>query len=266
MDPASAANMHAIGKRRALLIGNNNYKRGNTLRYSINNAQDLYVKLGMLHFQATLGMNLACDEMEAMFETFVKEIGPGDLVFLFYSGYTAHWENQNYFIPVNDNEITTLSMFKYQAVNVYDTLKSIMDRNPLTVIIILDACRSYLMTHITDWTGPFDFGGLISIEAFPNSFIMFPCQPNKTIVDKSTDGRHTTFISHILEYIEQPNLPFDDIVALIVDDVLNETNNEQVPYQAGTIRKNLQLNAQSQAGKCMPGEIKIKKGYSSYEI
>ncbi|CAF2079055.1 unnamed protein product [Rotaria magnacalcarata] len=248
MDRVSIVSLNVASRRRALLIGNKNYKRGKTLQYCTNNAQDLSVKLCAIHFQTTLGTDLNCDAMEAMIETFIKEICTGDLVFFFFSGYGAHWNDQNFLVPIDDNQITEPSMFNYQAVNAQDILKSIMNCSPSAAIFMLDACRSYPMHHITGWTGPLDFGGLVSMEAPKNSLVIFPCQANKTIADKSIDGQHSHFMTHVFEYIDQPNLPFNDALALICDDVMNTSNNEQSPFQVNALRKNLMLNSQNQSG------------------
>ncbi|CAF4578565.1 unnamed protein product, partial [Rotaria magnacalcarata] len=72
MDRVSIVSLNVASRRRALLIGNKNYKRGKTLQYCTNNAQDLSVKLCAIHFQTTLGTDLNCDAMEAMIETFIK--------------------------------------------------------------------------------------------------------------------------------------------------------------------------------------------------
>ncbi|CAF3348691.1 unnamed protein product [Rotaria socialis] len=248
MDRASTISLNVTSRRRALVIGNKNYKKGKTLQYCTNNAQDLYVKLCAIHFQTTLGTDLNCDEMESIVETFIKDICDGDIVFFFFSGYGAHWNDQNFLVPIDDNQITDPSMFKYQAVNAQDTLKSIMNCSPSAAIFMLDACRSYHMHHITGWTGSLDFGGLVSMEAPTNSLVIFPCQANKTISDKSIDGRHNQFMTYVFEYIDQPNLPFDDALALICDDVMNASNNEQSPFQVNALHKNLLLNCQNQSG------------------
>jgi uncharacterized caspase-like protein len=248
MASVSSSSLSSGSKKRALLIGNNSYSEGQILRYCVNNARDLHDKLCTIHFQVTLGIDLNCEQMDSMIEDFMRDICVGDLVVFFFSGYGTHWNGHNYLIPVDD-QILTPEMFKHQTVNVQTTVEMIMDRSPLSAVFILDSCRPYPMPNKDASRFSIDFGGLSSIQPLPGSIIAFACNVDKVMIDKSKNGRNDIFTSHLLEYIDQSNLPIEEMVDLICESIMAETNDVQCPFKVNALRKNVYLNYQIQAGK-----------------
>ena len=249
MTSLSAPSFNLSNKKRALLIGNDNYKQWHSLQYCINNVNDLQVKLCGIHFQVTIGIDLICEEMDTMIETFVHTICPGDLVFFFFSGYGIHWNDQNFLIPIDDNHITAIETFQYQVVNVENTLNLIMARSPSTAIFLFDACRSYRMPHIPGLKISADFGGLTHMEPLSSSLIAFACEANKIAPERSPDRRHSLLASCLLEYIDGINLPIDEMMNLVCDDIMSRSNHQQCPFRVTSIQNNVYLNYQSLLGR-----------------
>jgi uncharacterized caspase-like protein len=93
-----------------------------------------------------------------------------------------------------------------------------------------------------------DYGGFSNIESYPNTLIICSADKNKTIIDKSTNGRNSIFVYHLLQYIDQVNLPIDELIDIVSDQINNETDHQQSPLIISSIRKNLYFNYQIQSG------------------
>jgi uncharacterized caspase-like protein len=249
MASTSSTSIPTVNKKRALVIGNNSYRQGRTLRYCISNACDIHEKLQSIQFQVTLGIDLTYEQMETMIDEFSDSISSGDLVVFFFTGYGTHCDGQNYILSTDDQYINAFSMFKYQAIDVYHTFERIMKCSPSSAIFVLDACRIYVMPHVTNEQGSNDFGGFLRMDAFDSSMIIFACDINKTISDKSTNGRNSCFVNHLLEHIDQPNLSVNEMMNRICSKVMVTSKNEQCPFQVCALRKNVYLNYQIESGK-----------------
>ena len=248
MATESSVSLQSISRKRALLIGNNKYKKGRTLKFCVDHARDLYDKLCPIQFQVTLGTDLTCEDMDTMIEEFTEDICPGDLILFFYSGYALYSNNQNFLLPVDDNQINAFSDSQFEMVNVQDMCRSMLARSPSAVIFLFDACRHYSIVDDATLRERINFSGLTHMEALPGCFIAFAGDAKKSLPDTSLNDRHTLFISHLFEHIDQPNLSVTEMMNIVSDDIMSDTNGEQCPFRANSLRKNIYLNYQIQHG------------------
>jgi hypothetical protein len=70
--------------KRTLHIGNDDYRKHSKLSCHVNNVKDLAEKLESIDFKVTIGTNETRENIETMVETFSKDIGNGDLIFLYF--------------------------------------------------------------------------------------------------------------------------------------------------------------------------------------
>jgi uncharacterized caspase-like protein len=218
-----ASSLDNVSVKRALLIGNNRYSQEHRLEYCINNVNDLQNKLETIDFQVTTGFDLICEDFDSIVEDFVKDINPGDLILFLFSGYGIHSNDQNYFVPIDDNQIKNSEMFEHRTVNVQTIIDMIMNRRPSVSIFLFDCSRPYRLSNQITSTNFIDYGGFNPIQPLTNALIFFSCDANKTTLDKSTNGRNTIFLYYLLQYIDQPNLPIDELLDIVSDEITNET-------------------------------------------
>ena len=235
--------------KRALLIGNNTYKRKIPLQYCVNDANDLGNKLRSIKFEVTICFNLTCEQMDEKIEHFANEIQQGDLVLFFFAGHGYQWNDQNFLIPIDDDRIKTHVYIKHRAINAQFTLERIMKRLPSAAIFLLDCCRSYLLPNEAVSRGSSDSGGLSTMRAVAGSLIAFACDTDKTVQDGSLNGRNSIFTAHLLEHIAQPNITVDEIMCDVCDGVMKESNDDQCPFRVSSLRRKVYLNKQVQVGK-----------------
>ena len=248
MTSTSSLTPGASNKKRALVIGNDHYRQGRTLRHCGELARAIHEKFSMIQFQVTLCIDVTCQQFDAVLESFTETINVGDLVLFFFSGYGTHYHDQNYLLPIDDHHINALTMFTNQCIRVDEMMEMMKERSPSSSIYIFDTFRSYNLPYVTAANGLNDFGGLGPIEASDGSLVLFPCEPHKIMVDNSTNGRPNVFFRHLLENIDRPNLSMNDMLNLIWEEVLNETNHGQCPYRSNSLQKPVYLNYQIDFG------------------
>ncbi|CAF0899935.1 unnamed protein product [Adineta steineri] len=233
-------------KKRALLIGNNKYKKSSQLQYCTNDAKDLANKLHKIGFEITVDTNLTYEQMDRMIKTFIDNINPDDLVLFFFSGHEYQWSRLNFLIPIDDDRITTNTELTYRAINAQTTLEKIINRRPSAAIFLLDCCRNSFICESSN------SNGLSNMRAIDDSFIGFSCTANKVALDKSKNDRNSLFTSYLLQHINQPNLTIDEIMNDVCDGVMKETNNDQCPFRVSSLRQKVYLNQQFPIGQSIP--------------
>ncbi|CAF0843611.1 unnamed protein product [Adineta steineri] len=233
----------SVCTKRALIIGNNEYRENSPLRYCINDAEDLADKLRRISFEITVGTNLTYEQMNTMIETFNDKINEGDLILFFFAGHGCQWNHLNFLIPIDDDRITTGADLEDRAVNVQDTLEKIMCRHPSAAIFLLDCCRNSFVSE------SLNSNGLSPMQVVAGSFISFACDANKVAADESRNGRNSLFTSHLLRHIDQPYLTIDDIMCEVCDGVMKETNGNQCPFRVSSVQGKVYLNQQFTAGQ-----------------
>ena len=222
---ASAVSLSSLSNRkRALLIGNNDYKSRTKLQFCANDAEDLGKKLCSIDFQVTVGINQTHGEMNRMIEEFNSQICAGDLVLFFFAGYGCQWNKQHFLIPVDSSRLDL-------AIDVQIIHQEMKNQRPSALIFFLNCC-------------PDNAEGFLNIKPVRDSFIIYSCD-----ADKSRNGRNSLFITSLLKYITEPNLTIDEIIYDVFDDFMEDTNSEQCPVRVSALRKEVYLNQSARHGK-----------------
>ncbi|CAF0902712.1 unnamed protein product [Adineta steineri] len=261
MASAFSSSNNSLHKKRALLIGNNNYKKNSPLRYCTNDAEDLSKKLQEIDFEITVGTNLTYEQMDRTIETFKEKINPDDLVLFFFAGHGCQSSHRNFLMPIDDDRIKTNIDLEHRAINAQFVLEKIMSRRPSAAIFLLDCCRNSFVGESSN------SNGLSPMQAVADSFIVFACDANKTALDGSANNRNGLFTSHLLRYIDQPNLIIDEIMYDVCDGVMRETNNGQCPFRVSSLRRKVYLNQQFTDGQSLLfNPININTKYKQHGI
>ena len=221
----------AVGKKRALLISNSSYVELPSLLFTTTDVHDLSVKFKRLNFDVTVDLNSTFEQMETLIDEFVNSIGERDTVFFFFNGHAASWKNQNFLLPVDDDELTNSGMLQYHAINAGKLLQQIVARDPSTVIFLLDASYSRDSSE-----SPFKSIGLCSMAAPLGSLVMFSCGVGQTIENVSRNDRNGLFIEQLLQYIHLSQWTIEEILERVRQDVQNQTDGNQMPFLSNSLR------------------------------
>ena len=239
---ASSISFCPPDRKRALIIGNNEYKHAGKLQCCTNDARDMQDALESIHFNVTIGTNLTFHKMTKRIHEFAYETKADDLVIFFFAGHGTQWTDQNFLIPVDDDQIKHPEMVKQQAINVQDTLTMIMSHNPFAVIILLDCCRSYLFPNEATNRTLLNRGGLSAMKQIAGSLIVFACDANQTTPDQSSTKKNGLFTTHLLKHIARPNMSIDEVMTRVCADIVDETNGGQRPYRLSCLSRVVYLN------------------------
>ncbi len=225
-------------KRFALVIGNGAYKNAGVLTNTVNDANDMEKTLKSLNFEVTAKVNAGLKDMEDAIREFGSKLKRADVGLFYYSGHGVQANGENYLIPT-DADIRKESDLKYTAVNAGKVLDEMTDAGNRLNIVILDACRNNSL--------PKSFksarSGLAQMDAPSGMLIAYATSPNSTASDGS--GRNGTYTANLLKYMKVPGLPIEKMFKEVRKGVLQDSSNNQRPWESVSITDDFYFLADS---------------------
>jgi uncharacterized caspase-like protein len=229
--------------KRALLIGNNNYKVGNKLDCCEYDVEDVGKELEKIGFHVTIRVDQTYRDMVSLITRFQNQICEGDLVVFFFSGHGVQWNNENYLVPIdNESFADNPNMYEYYAVSVQKTLESIKESQPHAIVFLLDCCRripkeNRKLGGRSKATIPkSDSTDCMSIKGVQGSLIAFACGPDEETFDRSPNNRNSIFTYHLLQYIAEPDLKIEEMMCRVSDGIYNANDEKIYAYRLSTLR------------------------------
>jgi uncharacterized caspase-like protein len=220
------------GGRIALVLGNSKYQAAPALDNPSNDAADVAQALRAIGFEVIEERDGTRDAMAGAMRDFAQRIRTADIALFFYAGHGLQMRGENYLIPV-DAKIEDEADVRFSAINLHD-LQQEMEGPNRANIIILDACRSNPFEEkLTRGRGSAT-RGLQRLEASGvGSLIVFSTQPDNVALDGS--GRNSPFTSALLKHIGAPGLEVRQMISRVRGDVLQATNQTQVPWDNSSL-------------------------------
>ncbi len=222
----------ARADRIALVIGNGGYLHAKPLPNAVNDATDMAESLQRIGFQVFSGNDLTGAETLALVQDFSAALQPDDLALFYYAGHGAQFGTENFLIPVDiladDEAALTKASVRLQSI-----LRS-MELRAGTRIVILDACRNNpFVTQVASRSGGEVSRGLAKVEAGVGSYIAFSTQPGNVALD-GTD-RNSPFTAALLRHIGQQGADIHAVMRQVRADVVNATDETQVPWENSSL-------------------------------
>jgi uncharacterized caspase-like protein len=220
--------------RKALLIGNGKYQYA-ALRNPENDAGDLSNVLKDLGFQVETIINGNKNEMKNAIHSFARRISRDDVAFFFYAGHAVQMNNENYLLPVGDSA-------EEGAVKLTDVINAL--KNSDISIVVLDACRNNpkeeyyqiengILARSSRGIGRVPKTGLAPPKRSMESFVAYSTDVGNVAEDGS--GRNSTFTKYLLRRIKTPGVRLEAVFKKVREDVANETNGRQIPWESSSI-------------------------------
>jgi uncharacterized caspase-like protein len=232
-------------RKKALIIGIDNYHQ-NSLKYCVNDAEDLKVALDNMGFNVSLGLDCNKTEFYQKIDTFVQEIKSTDLTLFYFAGHGKQSDDKNYLLPSDYDYNHRRSEEKYlmkHAVNIQYITKAIDDKNCCITIYIFDCCRNFLRTRDNDIRQ-----GLSPMYTPPETLIVYSCSPGKAALDETINDRNGIFTGILLKHIAKPHNDIEEVLKNVARDVKNQTNGFQLPYRTTSLTDNVCLLAENKQG------------------
>jgi Caspase domain/Concanavalin A-like lectin/glucanases superfamily len=229
---AVAGSIKDIGKRFALVIGNDNYLNTTKLSNPINDAKLMATELKNLGFEVTKVENGSLKDISTnviAFKNKLKDKDNKDATGLFY--YAGHGiqdaKNRNYLIPV-EAELKDEDALESEAYDLERLLNHFVDANNKLNIVILDACRNNPFAR--KFRGG-ETGGLAEVKISAEGlFIAYATAPGKTAADGDAGG-NGLYTKEFVKELNKPNQTLEEVFKNTKANVYFESGKKQMPWE-----------------------------------
>jgi len=253
----NASDLAQTETRIALVIGNATYRQA-PLRNPLNDVQALASSLKALGFQVILRENAAQREMLDVLREFSQLASKSQVRLLFYAGHGVQLKGRNYLVPV-DLEVQSEDDIVQRGVDVSEVLERLALIRGGVNLVILDACRnnpfSFAPAQLADarryrtrGLGAGAPQGLAPVQAPSGTLIAFSTAPGAIAIE-STSQKNSVYVKHLLAHLNTPGLPIEKLFKQVRADVAQETQQQQVPWEASSLLGDFCFRA-DKWGKC----------------
>jgi hypothetical protein len=218
----------ASERRIALVIGNGAYTNAPPLKNPPNDARDMAATLKELGFEVASGININQREMKALIRDFGQKLKTGGAGLFYYAGHGVQSKGRNYLIPV-EADIQSEAEVEDAGVDVNLVLNYMDDAQNSLNIVILDACRN----------NPFGrsfrsaSNGLAQVDAPTGTLIAYATAPGRVASDGT--GQNGLYTAALLKQMRVPGLSVTETFMHVRAEVMKQTANKQVPWEASSL-------------------------------
>ena len=221
---AQQAEIHSLGSRVALVIGNASYPNAEPgLTQPIGNARALGEELKRDGFVVEEGENLTKEAMQRAFGRLYDKITPGTAALVFFSGFGIQSNNKSYMIPV-DAQIYKEDDVRHDGLSVDNVLSDMNKKGAGVKIIILDASRR------NRYEGNFRAAPLgLALPANPPGGTLVMYSAGSGMVVRDSAGERSLFLSELLNEMRAPGVSAEEVFKSTRAGVLRASQSEQNP-------------------------------------
>jgi uncharacterized caspase-like protein len=225
--------------RLALLIGNSNYNKSDTLpqlKNPSNDARDIAAALkenGFAHVTVVLDADhRTMRDAISKFGADLRKAGKDAVGLFYYAGHGVEEKGRNYLIPIG-TRVSSPRDLEFDTVDAQRVLAYMEDAGNAVNIIVLDACRDNPFPQLNQFRSSANAGGLAQMRAPTGSFIAFAAAPGQKASDG--EGRNGLFTQHFLESLRAPNSNIDAVFTRVTAAVTDKTGRAQVPWKQSSL-------------------------------
>ncbi|HSS20372.1 MAG TPA: caspase family protein [Pyrinomonadaceae bacterium] len=220
--------LEKTGKRIALVIGNGAYTNAPPLKNPPNDARDMTATLKELGFDVASGINVNQREMKRLIREFGQKLKAGGSGLFYYAGHGVQSKGRNYLIPV-EADIQSEAEVEDAGVDVNLVLSYMDDAQNGLNIMILDACRNNPFARSFRSAS----SGLAQVDAPTGTLIAYATAPGRVASDGI--GQNGLYTSELLKQMRVPGLSATDMFMRVRAEVMRQTANRQVPWEASSL-------------------------------
>ena len=220
-----------IGRKRALVIGNNNYRSVQPLANAAEDARSMAESLQNVGYQVTLRLDLNEKEMKAALRNFSVQVEGGDEVLFFFAGHGVQLGSSNYLLPVDitgENE----AQVRDEAIQLQRILDDMSDRKAKLTLAMIDACRDNPFKTVGRAIGG---RGLAPTTAATGQMVIISAGTGQQALDRlgPTDkSKNGLFTRIFIKEMQKPGLSVDRVLRNVRNEVVElakSVGHEQVP-------------------------------------
>jgi hypothetical protein len=217
--------------RKALIIGNDNYRNVTKLENAREDARAIAENMQKVGYKVTLKLDLTEKEMKTALRNFSSQVEGGDEVMIFYAGHGVQLGAANYLLPI-DIGGESESQVKDEAIPLQRLLDDMGERKVKFALAIIDACRDNPFKAAGRAIGG---RGLSPTTAATGQMVIFSAGTGQQALDRlgPTDkGKNGIFTRVFLKEMLVPGITIDKVVRNVRNQVVglaNSVGHEQVP-------------------------------------
>ncbi|MBL4786336.1 MAG: caspase family protein [Cohaesibacteraceae bacterium] len=227
----AAPHAEAATNRVALVIGNSAYTSISSLRNPVNDALLMARTLEASGFTVTTVLDADQKTMKRAMLGFTRTLRKTAASGLFYyAGHGVQVNGENYLIPLGV-DLQDQSEIEIEAINVNAFVRTMENtQNPIN-IVILDACRNNPFPGSTRSTSR----GLADVRAPRGTYMAYSTAPGQVSDDGNESDGNSPYTLALARAMSQPGLTIEQVFKQTRVDVLEATDEAQVPWENSSI-------------------------------
>ena len=220
-----------MANRKALVIGNDNYKSVGRLENAREDAKTIAANLSSVGYQVTLKTDLNEKEMKTALRTFAGQVEGGDEVLFFFAGHGVQLGAANYLLPT-DIVGGSEAQVKDEAIQLQRVLDDMSEKKAKFTLAMIDACRDNPFKSSARAIGG---RGLAPTSAATGQMVIFSAGTGQQALDKldsSDKNKNGLFTRVFVQEMQKPNQSVDRVIKNVrnqVAEMAKSVGHEQVP-------------------------------------
>ena len=220
-----------FANRKALIIGNDNYKNVSKLLNASEDAKAMSTALTAIGFKVNMYLDIDEKRFKQALREFKMSIQGGDEVLVFFAGHGVQLGATNYLLPTDikgDNE----EQVKDEAIQLQRILDDLQERKAKFSLAIIDACRDNPFKGSGRALGG---RGLAPTTAATGQMVMFSAGSGQQALDKlgqNDKDKNGLFTRILLKEMSKPGIPVDRVLRNVRNEVVTlakSVGHEQTP-------------------------------------
>lgn len=225
----NVTNSASLGKKKALLIGNCDYKP-TKLKNCINDANALGEKLKAMGFDIKIIRNATKREIDEGLNDFCRMSHNAEVGYVFYSGHGLQYNGENYLVPI-DADLNSPSDIDYKCNKASYILSKLEDANCNLKVLVLDACRVNPFTR--SWYKCDSYKGLGVMNGPKGTIIAYATSPNEVAYDRTDSiASNSPYTIGLLKMLEIKDIDIVSYFNKVSSYVYEITKMQQNPWFA----------------------------------
>ncbi len=240
MIPSLAQLSSVAPKRIALVVGNSNYTKIQSLPNPANDSKLMAQTLRGLGFEVISAVDtnrITLSRAVRDFGRALRKSGKDTVGLFYYAGHGVQARGENYLIPLGA-EVEDEADLEIEAITASVVLSQMEAAGNALNLVILDACRN----------NPYQAKlrsisrGLARVKAASGSLVAFAAAPGQVAADG--DGENSPYTAALVKAMQIPGLSVEQMFKKVRISVEAQTNNQQTPWEESSLRGDFYFNPQ----------------------
>lgn len=226
----------------ALIIANAEYQTQPKLPSCKKDGIDMKNALEKLNFDVLYICDASRKDLYEKIDEFLKIADLYSVLLVYYAGHGIQIDGENYIVPIDCTYNPSKAIFIATSLVGINVITDYMNNHTEKInIMILDACRT-APNFSRDIVGT----GLAEIRAGSGTIIAFATSPNMVAYGADSEQGNGCYTQCLLKQIVRPNIKIEDMFKEVRKDVIELTNNQQIPWESTSLNSDFYFNIMSE--------------------